>query len=98
MRMPQPRNPPSPGSSRRANNCAQYRSKSIRQYAIKAIVENYKACIEEVINIPILQERFKANIAQGYLAEVLEEIVRQSKVEFNYEETTDEDGDEVTEE
>jgi len=62
-----------------------------RQYSVKAIVEKYMACIEEVINIPILQERFRSGIAQGYLSSIMNEIVRQSKVEFNYEEPDDED-------
>ena len=62
-----------------------------RQYSVKAIVEKYMACIEEVINIPILQERFRSDIAQGYLSSIMNEIVRQSKVEFNYEEPDDED-------
>lgn len=65
-----------------------------RQYAIKAIVERYMACIEEIINIPILHERFRTIIAQGYMSNIMDEIVRQSKVEFNYEETDDEDDDE----
>jgi len=56
-----------------------------RQYAIKAIVDKYMACIEEVINITILRERFKSGVALGYLDSIMEEIVRQSKVEFNYE-------------
>lgn len=64
-----------------------------RQYSIKAIVAKYMACIEEVINIPILQERFRAGVAQGYLNNIMTEIVRQSKVEFNYEEPDDEDND-----
>lgn len=65
-----------------------------RQYAIKAIVEKYMACIEEVINIPILRERFCLAIEQGYLSNIVDEIVHQSKVEFNYvdaDEETDED-------
>lgn len=65
-----------------------------RQYAIKAIVERYMACIEEIINIPILHERFRTIITQGYVSNIMDEIVRQSKVEFNYEETDDEDDDE----
>lgn len=65
-----------------------------RQYSVKAIVAKYMACIEEVINIPILQERFRAGVAQGYLNSIMTEIVRQSKVEFNYEEPDDEDNDE----
>lgn len=65
-----------------------------RQYAIKAIVDKYMGCIEEVVNIPVLQERFRSSIAQGYLHVIMNEIVRQSKVEFNYEEADDEDADE----
>jgi hypothetical protein len=44
------------------------------------------ACIEEVINIPILVSRFEETVKQGYLSAILDEIVLQSKVEFNYEE------------
>jgi hypothetical protein len=65
-----------------------------RQYSVKAIVEKYMACIEEVINIPILQERFRAGISQGYLGNIMTEIVRQSKVEFNYEEPDDDENGE----
>jgi len=64
-----------------------------RQYSVKAIVKKYMACIEEVINIPILQERFRAGVAQGYLGKIMMEIVRQSKVEFNYEEPDDDEND-----
>lgn len=56
-----------------------------KSYSIKAIVENYMKCIEEVINIPILNERFNEAVNQGYLNQILEELIIQSKVEFNYE-------------
>ena len=49
------------------------------------------ACIEEIINISMLQERFRSSVAQGYLSSIMDEIDRQSKVEFNYEEPDDED-------
>lgn len=65
-----------------------------RQYSVKAIVKRYMACIEEVINIPVLQERFRSGVAQGYLSNIMNEIVRQSKVEFNYEEPDDEENEE----
>ena len=42
------------------------------------------ACIEEVINIPILNGRFSDTIKLGYLNNILNEIITQSKVEFNY--------------
>ena len=42
-------------------------------------------CIEELINIPILTERFKEVEKQGNLNKILTEIIIQSKLEFNYE-------------
>jgi hypothetical protein len=57
-----------------------------QQYSVAAIVTKYMKCIEEIVNIPILRERFAHAVAQGYLQEILNEIIRQSKVEFNYEE------------
>jgi hypothetical protein len=56
-----------------------------KTYSIKAIVSKYMACIEEVINIPILTSHFETAVKQGYLNTILDEIVLQSKVEFNYE-------------
>jgi hypothetical protein len=73
---------------------AKLREGAERQYSVKAIVEKYMACIEEVINIPILQERFRAGVAQGYLKNMMTEIVKQSKVEFNYEEPEEPDAQE----
>lgn len=55
-----------------------------RQYGIKSIVEKYMNCIEEVINIPLLLERFQIAKSQGHLRSILNEIVSQSKVEFNF--------------
>ena len=54
------------------------------QYVIKAIVQKYMDSIEEIINIPILKDRFDKAIKQGYLPQILDEIIKQSKVEFNY--------------
>ena len=56
-------------------------------YLVTAIVNKYMSCIEEVINIPILNERFSDTIKLGYLNNILNEIITQSKVEFNYTET-----------
>ena len=53
-------------------------------YSINTIVEKYMDCIEEVINIPILNLRFNDAVKQGYLNNILDEIILQSKVEFNY--------------
>lgn len=55
-----------------------------RQYAIKTIVERYMSSIEEIINLPMLRQRFNEAVRQGHLRGILDEIIRQSKVEFNY--------------
>lgn len=65
-----------------------------RQYAIKAIVKKYMDCIEEVINIPVLRERFQLAVKQGYVTEIMDEVIRQSKVEFNIEEPDEGEDDE----
>lgn len=41
------------------------------------------SCIEEIINIPELNIRFRDVITKGCLSNVLDEIIKQSKVEFN---------------
>jgi len=61
-----------------------------KTYSITAIVEKYMSCVEEVINIPTLALRFKETVKQGYLNKVLDEIILQSKVEFNYEDENEE--------
>ena len=60
-----------------------------KQFGVQRVVDTYMACIEEIINIPVLQERFGRRRAQGYLPQILDEIVKQSKVEFNYSDETE---------
>ena len=60
-------------------------------YLVTAIVEKYMACIEEVINIPTLKQRFEDCIKLGYLNNILIEIITQSKVEFNYSDLANEE-------
>ncbi len=60
-----------------------------RQYSIKAIVSKYMNCIEEIINVPILLDRFKQAIDRGHLGGILAEIIKQSKVEFSYDDDYD---------
>ncbi|MGO8763713.1 MAG: type II restriction endonuclease [Limisphaerales bacterium] len=55
-----------------------------KQFGVQRVVDSYMACIEEIINIPVLRERFREAEGQGYLPQILDEIVKQSKVEFNY--------------
>ncbi|MEP7039789.1 MAG: restriction endonuclease [Acidobacteriota bacterium] len=59
---------------------------ALKSYSVEAVVENYLSCIEELINISVLTERFREAVKQGYLISILNEIVTQSKVEFNYQE------------
>jgi hypothetical protein len=63
-----------------------------KQYSIRAIVSRYMDCIEEIINVPTLLERFKEAIELGYLGDILSEIIKQSKVEFSYEDDYDVSG------
>ncbi|ERT07935.1 putative type II restriction endonuclease [Lyngbya aestuarii BL J] len=58
------------------------------RYNIKAIVSRYLECIEEVINIPELIERFNSVLERGQGGAVIQEIVLQSRIEFNVESET----------
>jgi hypothetical protein len=56
-----------------------------KQYSIKAVVRKYMNCVEEMINIPVLKDRFNQAVCEGHLKDILDEIVKQSRIEFNYE-------------
>jgi len=59
-------------------------SQAKAKYKINAVVESYMKAIEEVINIPRLLECLQTVIKAGRIRLVMDEIVVQSKVEFNY--------------
>lgn len=61
-------------------------SDALKTYPVKAIVKKYLGCIEEIINIPSLIGYLQAVEKNGLLHQVLDEIILQSKVEFNYSE------------
>lgn len=61
------------------------RSEARRFYPIKRIISRYMNCIEEIINTHELLRRFEQIQADGDLRAVIDEIVLQSKLEFNYE-------------
>lgn len=61
------------------------RVNALRDYRITQIVDKYMACIEDIINIPILIKYFDEIHIEGHVTEVLEEIIQQSRVEFNLE-------------
>jgi hypothetical protein len=61
-----------------------------KQFSINTIINKYMNCIEEIINLEELKRRFIAASTNGYLRSILDEIIIQSKVEFNYNEAGDE--------
>lgn len=54
------------------------------KYKIKAVVDSYIDAIEEIINIPKLLQCLRQVIDSGRVTDVMNEILQQSKVEFNY--------------
>ncbi len=54
------------------------------QYALNAVVKKYMAAVEEIINVPRLLQIFDGVVASGKIRNVLDEVIRWSKVEFNY--------------
>ena len=73
------------------NIISQLRKNAIKTYVIESVIDKYMECIEEIINIPRLIECFTDVEKNGYLHDVLNEIIIQSKVEFNYDDEGDED-------
>lgn len=69
------------------------RSNAEKLYPVKAVIARYMKSIEEMINIPLLAEKFQGAVQEGQLKGILDEIVIQSKVEFNYEDEEDEDAE-----
>ncbi len=66
------------------------RRQASAKYKIEAIVASYMSSVEEIINVADLTSAFKMIVDSGQLEEVMNEIVAQSKVEFNYEDAPDE--------
>lgn len=56
-----------------------------KTYVVKDVVRKYMECIEEIINIPALLQYFQKIENAGLISNVLNEIILQSRVEFNYE-------------
>ena len=60
-----------------------------KQYPVNAIVDRYMDCIEKIINIPEIKNRFSEAVKRGKLESIMSEIVLQCKEEFNFEEDSD---------
>lgn len=63
---------------------SEFKRNAIDAYKVKRVVDKFMACIEEIINIPMLLDYLSKVIERGGIGDVLDEIVLQSKVEFNY--------------
>lgn len=61
------------------------------QYSVEKVVEKYMSCIEEIININSLQKSLDKVEKDNNLGNVLSEIIKQSKVEFNYDDEVEDD-------
>ena len=70
---------------------AAIRAQAVAKYKIETVVDSYMKAIEEIINVRDLAGAFDAVVKSGQLQTVMDEIVIQSKVEFNY---SDDDEDE----
>lgn len=62
------------------------RAQATAKYGVKKIVNRYIDCVEEIINVPMLVSQFDSIVAKGKIKPVIEEIILQSRVEFNVEE------------
>jgi hypothetical protein len=70
---------------------AAIRQQAVAKYKIDAVVESYMKAVEEIINVADLVRAFDEVVHSGRLREVMDEIVLQSKVEFNYNDDDEED-------
>lgn len=74
---------------------ASIRAQAVTKYKIEAVVDTYMKAVEDIINTKDLIAAFDAVVKSGQLQQVMEEIVVQSKVEFNYNEDEEEDDEEA---
>jgi hypothetical protein len=70
---------------------AAIRMQAVAKYKIEVIVESYMKAVEEIINVNDLVRAFDQVVRSGRLQEVMDEVVIQSKVEFNYNDQDDDD-------
>jgi hypothetical protein len=68
------------------------RAQAAAKYKIESVVDSYMAAVEEIINVKDLVAAFDAVVKSDQMQTVMNEIVVQSKVEFNYNDDEDDDG------
>jgi len=73
------------------------RAQAVAKYKIEAVVNSYMEAIEEIINVKDLVTAFDAVVKSDQLQTVMDEIVIQSKVEFNYSDDSEDENDESEE-
>ena len=61
------------------------KNNALHRYPVQSVVKKYMESIEDIINIHRLQNYLDTVIEKGYGEDMLDEIILQSKVEFNYE-------------
>lgn len=72
---------------------AKVKEQAASRYKIKVVVKRYMDSVEEVVNIPVLMERFDEVVEKNKGKEVIEEIVLQSRVEFNVDDEEQDEND-----
>ena len=50
------------------------------------VLKHYLSCFEEIITIPVLKEYLSDNIQRGYMTDMVDELIEQCKVEYNFRE------------
>lgn len=51
------------------------------------VLKHYLECFEEIITIPVLLKMLENNIENGFLEQMVDELIEQCRVEYNFEET-----------
>ena len=64
----------------------QIQEQATQKYKVPSIINKYMSCIEEIINVNDLMNIFNNINEKGKIQPVINEIIIQSKVEFNYQE------------
>lgn len=59
------------------------RQQAQQVYGVTAVVNRYMNCVEELVNIQKLLDRFDEVVLEGNLKEVVDELVTQTRMEFN---------------
>ena len=63
---------------------AEIRGQAVQKYKIESVVESYMEAVEEIINVEDLVIAFNGIVESGELGSVMNDIIVQSKVEFNF--------------